>query len=181
MLLLTADFDELCKKATIYLDTNGFIYAADNTELNDLYIRLVDKCGTVFMTLNSVEYEFTRGARTLRELTDRRDYVRSLASVLNVNRLLDNDKNDAFSVAMSLTVKSRDSQYTDFLLAVAMHAYRNGVTRQYILSADARAFPMDVFAVVGAITFSTKVHGVIHMNLYELDERKYVSLLKNIS
>lgn len=180
MLLLTDKFKELCQNARIYLDTNAFIYGADNSDLSNLYVELSNTYKTIFVTLNSAEYEFTRGARTLEQLIERRDYVRSLASIISVNKLLDNERNDAFSVAMSLTVKSKDSQYTDFLLAVAMHAYRNNIEEQFILSADVRAFPLNLFTVRGIASFDTKNFGIIHMNLYSLDEHKYASLLKKI-
>ena len=72
MLLLTEDFKLLCKGAMVYVDTNVFINAQARPELLGLIGELRDDYSTAFITLSSVEYEYTRGSRTLGELKSRK-------------------------------------------------------------------------------------------------------------
>lgn len=182
MLLLSDKFKELCEGATLYLDTNVFICAREQIELAQLIAELTEQRQTAFVTLNSVVYEYTRGSISLEEFTDRRKFVFEFVSnVLSVNKLMDNERNDAFSVAMSLTVGRKDSQYTDYLLAVALHSFRNGIDRQFILSADARAFPADLFNIEGVVTLLRKGGTVSHLHLISLDADKYAGILKRVS
>lgn len=134
-----------------------------------------------FVTLSSVDYEFSRGAQSIDEITTRRQFIRSLVSrLMPVGGLLENPRNDAFSVAMSLVVGRKDSQYTDYLLAVALHAYKNGITSQYVLSADIKAFPSALFTIEGVVTLSRKNGSVGHLHLIKLDEVKYSGILAKI-
>lgn len=77
MLLLSSNFENLCKDATVYLDTNVFVYAFEQSELVDCIAKLISN-GTALATLSSVEYEFTRGSRSLQEIKDRKEFLRGL-------------------------------------------------------------------------------------------------------
>ncbi len=180
MLLLSTEFEERCKNATVYLDTNAFIYAYEQTELLDLVARLTES-GTAFATISSVEYEFTRGSRSLQEIKDRRSFIRGLVHrVIPIGPLLESDKNDAFSAAMSLVVGKRDSQYTDYLLAVALHKFSNSIEKQYILSADVAAFPPKIFNIDGVISLRLNDAKLVHVNLISLDIGKYTAIIDKI-
>jgi hypothetical protein len=181
MLLLSDDFHKLCRGATVYLDTNIFICAQEQTKLAQLIADLQQIHKAACVTLSSVEYEFTRGSQSLEEVKTRRLFVRNLAKVvMPIGKLLENDKNDAFSAAMSLVVGAKNSQYTDYLLAVALHAYRNTIVRQFVLSADARAFPLTLFDIEGSVTVARKNNEVAHLNLVSLNERKYARILQRL-
>lgn len=71
MLLLSNNFEDICQNATVYLDTNIFIYAYEQEKLVELIAKLTAK-KTGFATISSVEYEFTRGSKSLREIKDRK-------------------------------------------------------------------------------------------------------------
>jgi hypothetical protein len=181
MLLLSDEFRELCSNATLYLDTNIFICAKEQTDLAQLIANLQQKQNAACVTLSSVEYEFTRGSQTLEEIKTRRLFVQSLvANILPVGKLLENDKNDAFSAAMSLVVGPKNSQYTDYLLAVALHAYQSAVERQFILSTDVRAFPVSLFDIVGAVAFNRKNDEITHAHLICLNKEKYGGILSRL-
>lgn len=181
MLLLSDNFYELCNGATVYIDTNIFIYAQEQAALAQLIADLQQKHKTACVTLSSVEYEVTRGSQSLVEVQARRAFVRNLVQrVLPVGQLLENDKNDAFSAAMSLVVGRKDSQYTDYLLAVALHVFGGALERQFILSADARAFPLELFSIVGVVTLARKNSEVTHLHLIELSQDKYAGILDSL-
>ena len=123
MLLLSDSFADTCKDGTVYLDTNVFICAQEQLELAEIISNLTSMYKVAFVTLSSVEYEYSRGSQTLEGIKLRRQFVRSIVSnVLPVGRVLEQEKNDIFSAAMSLVVGKKNSQYTDYLLAVALHA-----------------------------------------------------------
>lgn len=181
MLLLTEDFKLLCKGAMVYVDTNVFINAQARPELLGLIGELRDDYSTAFITLSSVEYEYTRGSRTLGELKSRREFVRELVdTVMPVNRILESDKNDVFSATMSLIVGKKNSDYTDYLLATALHSFNNGIERHFVLSADAKAFPTSLFDICGVITISKNTEETVHLNLIELNRDKYKSILSKV-
>lgn len=181
MLLLTEKFTEICKGATVYLDTNIFILAQEQEELLGLLGALLNNHGTALLTLSSVEYEYSRGSQSLSELRDRREFVRTLTNiVMPVGKLLESDKNDVFSAVMSLIVGKKNSDYTDYLLAAALHAFHNGVDRQFVLSADARAFPGSIFDIAGVISISVPKGEAIHLNLIELNRDKYGSIMEKV-
>lgn len=180
MLLLSSNFEDICKGATIYLDTNIFIYAFEQAALVDLIAKLTTD-GLAFATLSSVEYEFTRGSRSLYEIKDRKEFLRGLVHrVLQVGPLLESDKNDAFSAAMSLSVSKKNSAYTDFLLATVLYKYSDGIERQYVLSADTPAFPPSIFEVEGIISIRLDDGKIVHLNLISLDKNKYRSIVTNV-
>lgn len=182
MLLLSTNFREICKRATIYLDTNVVVYAHEQTELLELIADMTKSDSTAFATVSAVEYEFTRGAQSLQEIKDRKAFVRGIVHrVIPIGPLLDSDKNDAFSVAMSLNVGKKDSQFTDYILATALHSYSNGVDRQFVLSADTPAFPLSLFTIAGVISLSLNKGRVVHINLIELDRAKYQSIAQAIA
>ncbi|MDB5186986.1 MAG: hypothetical protein JWM07_458 [Candidatus Saccharibacteria bacterium] len=181
MLLLSANFEQFCENATIYLDTNIFLYAFEQSALVDLIAKLTAN-STAFATISSVEYEFTRGSRSLQEIRDRKEFLRGLVHrVMPVGNFLESDKNDAFSAAMSLTVGKKDSQYTDFLLATVLHNYHGGIEKQYILSADIPAFPHQIFTIEGIISIRLKKGDVIHLNLISLDTKKYEGIISKVA
>lgn len=180
MLLLSDKFKEVCQGATIYLDTNAFIHAFDQDDLKVLFGELALNKQVAFVTLSSVEYEFTRGARSLDELQARREFVRSLVyQVMPVGKLLESDKNDAFSVVMSIVLSKKSSQYTDYLLAAALHTY-NHVDQQFVLSADLRAFPDNIFTIHGVVTTTLRQGETVHLHLISLDYQKYTQVLGGI-
>jgi hypothetical protein len=181
MLLLSDNFRNICKKATLYLDTNVVIYAHEQVELVDLIGDLTNN-GTAFTTVSAVEYEFTRGAQSLQEVKDRKAFVRGLVHrVIPVGQLLDSDRNNAFSVAMSLNVGRKDSHFTDYILATALHNFGGGAEKQYVLSADIPAFPLSLFTISGVISLGLNNGRVVHVNLIELDKDKYRSVAQAIA
>jgi hypothetical protein len=180
-LILSSNFSILCRNADIYLDTNVFICAQDQPLVVDLIAQLQKEQSTGFVTLSSVEYEFTRGSHSLEEIKFRREFVRSIVDrVLPVGKLLESDKNDAFSAAMSTVVGSKNSQYTDYLLAVALYVYRNGINKQFVLSADVKAFPMALFDIQGVVTISRKANEITHLHLLSLNNAKYADKLVSL-
>lgn len=180
MLILSNNFKETCHQATIYLDTNVFINAFDQDHILTLIHDYTEQNHTAFVTLSSVEYEFTRGSRTLKELQDRRQFVRDLVhQVLPVGRFLESDKHDVFSAAMSLVLGRKNSQYTDYLLAAALYSYRH-LEKQFILSADVKAFPLQLFSVEETVTTVNSQGEIVHLHLIRLDQEKYLKLLGNI-
>ena len=181
MLLLSDKFLQLCHGAILYLDTNVFICAEENDKLVELIADLTNTHNTAFVTLQSVEYEFSRGSRSLSEITLRREFVRSLVhTVMSVNPLLDGDRNATFSVAMSLVVGRGNSQYTDFLLAAALHAYDNNIERHFVLSADVKAFPADLCDIEGVVTLNRKNGDIGHLHLISLDQGRYSKILRTL-
>lgn len=181
MLLLSDNFRDICKQATLYIDTNVVVYAHEQVELLDLIGELTAS-GTAFTTVTAVEYEFTRGAQSLQEIKDRKAFVRGLVHrVIPVGQLLDSDRNNAFSVAMSLNVGKKDSHFTDYILATALHNFSNGAEKQYVLSADVPAFPLSLFTIAGVISLSLDKGRIVHINLIELDSTKYQSIAESIS
>lgn len=181
MLLLSDNLRSLCHKATVYLDTNVFLYASKNQDLLELLNDLANNYETAFCTVSSVEYEFTRGSTTLEELETRKEFIRGLANrVIPVGNLLESDRNNVFSAAMSLCMNRKDSQYTDFLLATCLHNF-NGMEQQYVLSADVKAFPPQLFSIRGVISLRLKnnLSELIHLNLIEIDQENYKSLIRN--
>ncbi len=181
MLLTSTDFDSLCENATIYLDTNIFIYAHEQPKLVEKIAHL-SLNGAAFTTISSVEYEFTRGSRSLLEIKTRKQFVRELVErVIPVGPLLESDKNDAFSAAMSLNVNAKNSQYTDFLLAIVLHKFSvNDLEKQFILTADVPAFPPQMFNVDGIISLRLDNNSIVHLNLISLDKAKYYSIMNKI-
>jgi predicted nucleic acid-binding protein len=181
MLLLSTDFENLCESATVYLDTNVFIYAFEQPELVELIARLTAS-NTAFATISSVEYEFTRGSQSLQEIRDKREFLRGLVHrVLPVGNLLESDKNDVFSAAMSLVVGKNNSSYTDFLLATVLHSYNRIPERQYILSADVPAFPQNIFTVEGIMSIRLSKGNIVHLNLISLDKDKYRMIIEKVA
>lgn len=180
MLLLSDSFRDRCHGATVYFDTNVFIHAFSQDDLQALFAELVLEQSTTFTTLSSVEYEFTRGVRSLSELKVRKEFIRGLTySVLPVGKFLETDKNDVFSMVMSIVLGKKNSQYTDYLLAAALHTYKH-IARQYVLSADVKAFPDSIFTTHGVITFMSQGEPV-HLHLIGLDEEKYAKVLNGIN
>ncbi len=180
MPLLSEDFLINCENATIYLDTNIFIVAQDNDSLIDVLQRMKQQHAAL-LTISSVEYEFSRGSRNLDELRTRREFVRTIASgVLPVGKLLESDHNDAFSAVMSIIVGKKNSDYTDYLLATALHTFHNGVSRQLVLSADARAFPTSLFDIVGVISLSGSHGEIQHINLIALNHKQYSTMTERV-
>ena len=181
MLLTSIEFNALCEDATVYLDTNVFIYAHEQPELVEKIANLTT-AGTAFATISSVEYEFTRGAQSLLEIKTRKQFLRGLVCrVIPVGPLLESDTNDAFSAAMSLNVNRKNSQYTDFLLAIVLHKYSvNDLERQFILTADVPAFPPQMFNVEGVLSLRLENTSIVHLNLISLDKDKYLSIINKI-
>lgn len=182
MLLTSIEFDTLCKDATIYLDTNVFIYAHEQPELVEK-IAILSSRGTAFATVSSVEYEFTRGSQSLLEIKTRKQFLRGLVErVISIGPLLESDKNDVFSAAMSLNVNRKNSQYTDFLLATVLHKFSvNDLERQFILTADIPAFPPQMFNIEGILSLRLDNTSLVHLNLISLDKDKYASIISKIA
>ncbi len=181
MLLLSDDFINICQGATIYLDTNIFIYAQEQEDLLLLFRDLSDNHNTAFLTLSSVEYEYSRGSQSLSELRARREFIHAITrTVMPVGKLLESDKNDVFSAVMSIVVGKKNSDYTDYLLATALHTFNNGIDKQFVLSADARAFPMSLFDISGVVSMSLSKGEVIHLNLIALNKERYGSIMEKV-
>ena len=99
---------------------------------------------------------------------------------MQVGSFFESDKNDAFSAATSLIVSKKDSTYTDFLLATALHKFSGGIEKQYVLSADTPAFPVDIFTIEGVISVRLSKGNVVHLNLISLDQSKYAAIMANV-
>jgi predicted nucleic acid-binding protein len=182
MLLLSDSFRSVAERATVYLDTNVFINAFEQDDLQDLLDDLTKNHETAFVTLSSVKYEFTRGARTIEELRMRREFIDNLIHrVMPIGSLIESNKNDAFSVVMSLILSKKNSQYTDYLLAVSLYTYSH-IENQYILSTDIKAFPDSVFTICGVVTLNSRNSNgdIVHLHLVKLDLTKYANVLGGI-
>lgn len=81
---------------------------------------------------------------------------------------------------MSLIVNKKDSAYTDFLLATALHKFAGGIEKQYVLSADAPTFPVDIFTIEGIMSIRLSKGNVVHLNLISLDPVKYAAIVANV-
>lgn len=175
MLVLTQGFDEKCNDAHVFLDTNVFINAAQQEELLIKLAGLASN-GTVLITISSVVYEYTRGSQSLAEFNTRREFINGLTSrVMPVGKFLESERLDPFSVAMSLVIKKGDSQYTDYMLASALYQFMGTPGHNFVLSADARAFPLDIFDIEGVITIDS-AGKLCHLYLISLSADKYGSL-----
>jgi predicted nucleic acid-binding protein len=184
MLLLSENFTTICNNAYIYLDTNFFIYAQNNDEITQIIEQIKINHKATLLTINSVEYEYTRGARSIEEIKTRRNFIASIADggVVPFTSILKKDKTaDIFSAIMSKIVQRKDSDYTDYLLASALHQYKDNGQKQFILSADARAYPARLFDIAGVITASLSNNDIIHLNLINLNQEKYKKLIEIIS
>jgi predicted nucleic acid-binding protein len=183
MLLLSSDFKSLCENATIYLDTNVFIYAFEKDELVDLLVTLKVEKGSTLATVSSVEYEFTRGSQSLQEVLEKREFLSQIVEkVISVGSLLEDRSNDVFSTAMSLVVNKKSSQYTDYLLATLLHKFsRRDTEKHYVLSGDVPAFPNDMFNIEGIVSIRLKRGDVMHLNLISLNMKKYEGILSAVN
>lgn len=179
MLLQSEGIDGLLKKSTVFLDTNTFLIAQENEEfLEFLYTKNNDD--TALVTVNSVVYEYTRGSVTVDELQERRDFVNGIVETIKpINKVIESDKNDVFSLVMSLVTRSQNSQYTDYILASMLNMFRGTPESCYVLTSDTKAFSRDIFNVVGSITLDRRDKSLNHQCLIELDESKYRSLIKD--
>lgn len=179
MLHLSDKLKDRCKSATIFLDTNVFILASRRTELLELLAELQIH-GAAFVTTSSVVFEYTRGSRSIGELKSRREFIAGIVSrIMSIGSLFEHEKNDVFSAVMSLLVRSGDSQYTDFLLAVALYQYRLLPEPAYVLTSDVKAFPLSIFNIEGVITVDNEKE-VANEYLISLNKEHYVTVAKKV-
>lgn len=193
-LLLTQGLQKKIDSTFTFLDTNVFIYARDEA---DLLSFLVGSRST-FATIAPVEYEFTRGAKSIEEVVERRTFMRSISPmVLPLDTILtghhkSKDKiieyqeaMDLFSTVMSTVVSKRNSQYVDYLLAITALTYSKSSkeNKRYILSGDAKGFPLTLFDVEGSIGFVSgkgNEKSILTLYLFSIDPNKYKSIANSI-
>lgn len=162
----------------IFLDTNVFVGALLSDDLALLLADLRSSQQSQVLTISSAVYEFTRGSKTLEEFNDKREFVNGLTDrVISVGRLLENPKNDVFSLVMSRMVSSKDSDYTDFLLATCLYQYSR-LEKVYLITSDLRSMPRDIFDVVGSITCSDK-EALRHYVVYCLNETNFSAAIRS--
>lgn len=180
MLLQSEGVDDLLKKSTVFLDTNVFYVAQENEEfLEFLYAKNNDD--TALVTINSVVYEYTRGSSTVEELRERTDFINGIVKIVKpINQVIESERNNVFSLVMSLVTRSQDSQYTDYILASMLNMFRGTPEKCYVLTSDAKAFSRDIFNVIGSITVDRRDKSLNHQCLIELDEDKYQSLIEDV-
>jgi hypothetical protein len=119
-------------------------------------------------------FEYTRGSQSITEFAERRKLILGLVKrVIPVGNFLESSKLDAFSTVMSLTVGKANSQYTDFLLAVALYQYRGLPGGAFVLSTDARAFPLGLFDVMGVLTINNERGEIANLYLFSLNMQHY--------
>lgn len=184
MLLLSEKFEETVARSTLFIDTNIFINAQVNEELRKFLIDLKNKPSsskTAIVTLRAVLYEYTRGSQSLNQLKSRHDFVELMTDdILSMSKIVESsDKNNIFSLVMSLTTSKKNSQYTDFILASMLNMFSSSSDDCYILSSDSRAFSDEIFNVVGTIFIDKSVNDKRHLYLIELDIQKYNNLIQD--
>lgn len=162
----------------LFLDTNVFVGALLCDDLALFLADLRKSSESQVLTVSSAVYEFTRGSKTLEEFNDKREFVNDLTDrVMPVGPLLENSKNDVFSLVMSRMVSSRDSDYTDFLLATCLYQYSR-LESVYLMTSDVRSMPRNIFDVVGSVTCSDK-EALRHYVVYCLNDFNFNSAVKS--
>lgn len=180
MNLVTLPSTELIERLTgkiLFLDTNVFIGALVSDEFAVFLADLRGQSDVEFLTISSVVYEFTRGSKTLEEFNDKRQFINDLVDrVISVGPLLENAKNDVFSLLMSRLVSSKDSGYTDFLLATCLYQYSQA-DEIFLMTADQRSMPLAIFDVIGTLA-ATDGHTLRHYGVYQLNRTHFTSAAK---
>lgn len=165
----------------LFVDTNVFVGAANSDELLSFLVDLRQKESCQVLTISSAIYEFTRGSKTLAEFNNKREFVNDLTDrVISVGPLLENPTNDVFSLVMSRLVNSKDSDYTDFLLATCLYQYSR-LEEVYLMTSDIRSMPRNIFDVVGGVTCVDAESNLRHYIICRLNRDCFAKAAENIS
>ena len=114
------------------------------------------------------------------DFNDRRQFIAGLVQrIIPIGKLLEDQKNDVFSVVMSLFVKKQDSDYTDFLLATCLYRY-SMVQDVYLMTADQRSMPPQIFTLKGALTIADREGHIHNLGVYCIDHSNFAKVARKL-
>jgi len=114
------------------------------------------------------------------DFNDRRQFIAGLVQrIIPIGKLLEDQKNDVFSVVMSLFVKKQDSDYTDFLLATCLYRY-SMVQDVYLMTADQRSMPPQIFTLKGALTIADREGHIHNLGVYCIDHGNFAKVARKL-
>lgn len=177
--LLTKQTLSNLKHTWLLLDTDVFIDASIFAEeFNYIFTKLKDSDCTL-TTISSVVVEFLRGAKSITDMSNKRAYLESIATILPTGEMA-GDKGamdliePQFLVAYGKSGKS--VSYTDYLLAKTIKNYGE---RMYLITGNHQDFPTSIFDRKHIISigheFEVKTYGIFQFN-----KDKYNSKMSNL-
>lgn len=130
----------------VFLDTNVFFHAVDNEDFYSFLLTLHNK-GCALVTIQSVIFEFSRGAKTVEEYNWYIDYINNLGVAVYGQAETELQRNKAFSVLLQAECKKYGSKasYTDFLLLLMLHKFIHTPDRVYLMTSNYRDVPTTLF------------------------------------
>lgn len=163
----------------LILDTNVFLHAVENPEFYALLLEL-KRGGCAFMTITSVVFEFSRGAKTVEEYNWYVDYINNLGVIVykTVEDRIAADK--AFSVLLQTECKKTGNKpsYTDFLLLLLLHKYSH--SNIYLMTSNYKDIPMNVFDREDILALEYD-GGIQTQALYKNSPEKLVGLMPELA
>ncbi|HLC49368.1 MAG TPA: hypothetical protein VJI96_03225 [Candidatus Andersenbacteria bacterium] len=163
----------------LLLDTDVFIDASNFAEEFNYFFTKLKDANCTLTTISSVVVEFLRGAKSITDMSNKRAYIESIASILPTGEMA-SDKGamdliePQFLVAYGKSGKS--VSYTDYLLAKTIKNYGD---RMYLITGNHQDFPTSIFDRKHVLSvgheFEVKTYGILQFN-----EDKYKLKMSNL-
>jgi len=80
---------------------------------------------------------------------------------------------------LSKFVKKQDSDYTDFLLATCLYRY-SMVQDVYLMTADQRSMPPQIFTLKGALTIADREGHIHNLGVYCIDHGNFAKVARKL-
>lgn len=148
----------------LFLDANSFVAALYyNDPFGNLLIDLKNQ-GCALVTIPSVLFEFTRGAKSVKDFIKRSNFIQNLATIYPIQNHLEQ--------LMEFTVVCQrvnpQISFTDFLLIACLYKFPNS----YVLTENHKDFSLDILERQFIITFDTG-KDVRNHAIYRLSKIKF--------
>ena len=176
MLLHRPDLAACLQSSTIITDSNIVTACFRCQGLLELVRELKSVSQCSFVTIPSVEFEYNRGANSLKTYNENQEFFNNLID--GIDPMMFMKKLDAFPVVMS-KLNAGNPSYTDFLLIACLYFYRDsGLV--YLMTADLKAFPSFYDREYLVTIEEDKSQQVRNIGLYRFNVDNYAKAAKSI-
>lgn len=130
------------KDSYLILDANVFFHAINNESFYKL-LKDLGKEGCVFLTIQPAIFEFTRGAKSVREVNYFLDFINNLKVV--VARDIDKEASKEKAFTLILHKECKKLSYADSLLLLLLHKYAHIEDKVFLMSSNSSDVPTTLF------------------------------------
>lgn len=162
----------------LLLDANVLFHAVQNEDFFDLLVTMHTK-GCAFLTIQSVVFEFARGAKSIEQFNWYIDFINLLGIQVHkdVESLITKDRAFAVLLQTHTSQSKKGISYTDFLLLMLLHKFAHLSDKINLMTANYTDVPLKIFDRKDIIALEYD-GGVQSQALYQISQSKIDSLVK---